>query len=397
MQKLIEKFQKKLAHTDTEFVRDLSSTIRWKNRLIGLRGARGAGKTTLILQHIKQQQKNTNQVLYVSLDDIFFSVNSLSDLADTFIKEGGEYLFFDEVHHYRNWSQEIKNIYDDHQDVHIVFTGSSALHISKSKADLSRRAVMYDMPGLSYREFLKLKYGLSFPVIKLEEILKRHIEISNEVLATIKPIPKFREYLKHGYYPYFNDDIETYPDRLERTINLALETDLPYIADISFSSVDKLKKLLFVIAEISPFKPNVSKLSDKTGIPRNSILQFMHYLEDARIINLLHASTKGISYMQKPEKIYLHHPNLQYALNPENTNIGSLRESFFYNQTNNLHDVTYTEKGDFKIDGKYIFEIGGKSKTNKQISGLPNSFIVSDEIEIGYRNQIPLWLFGFLY
>jgi predicted AAA+ superfamily ATPase len=223
------------------------------------------------------------------------------------------------------------------------------------------------------------------------------VDLARAVVSKIKPVAKFREYVRHGYYPFFAEDIETYQQRLEETIYLTLETDLPYTAEISFTSVIKLKKLLYVLAESSPFKPNIAKLSDKTGIPRNSILQFLHYLEDARIINMLHASTRGISYMQKPEKIYLHHPNLHYALNAENTNTGSLRESFFYNQTMNTHKVTYTEKGDFKLDGKFIFEIGGKNKNQKQIAGISDSFVVSDDIETGYKNQIPLWLFGFLY
>jgi hypothetical protein len=397
MQKLIEKFHKKLERTDISFIRDVLSNIRWNNRLIGIQGARGAGKTTLMLQYIKTHFKDVNHILYVSLDDIYFSANSLADMADTFIKEGGTYLFLDEVHHYKNWSQEIKNIYDDHPEVKVVFTGSSALHISKSKADLSRRAIMYDLPGLSYREFLELKYGLSFPVLKLQDILNDHINLSRIFVSKVKPLAKFKEYIQYGYYPYFTEDVETYQQRLEETIYLTLETDLPYTAEISFTSVEKLKKLLYVLAESSPFKPNISKLSDKTGIPRNSIIQFLHYLEDARIINMLHASTKGISFMQKPEKIYLHHPNLHYALNPENTNIGSMREIFFYNQTMNTQKVTYTDKGDFKLDGKFIFEIGGKNKTIKQIAGIANSYIVSDDIETGYKNQIPLWLFGFLY
>ncbi len=292
MRKLIEKFHAKIERTNVSFVRDVSEQIRWNNRLIGIQGARGAGKTTLLLQYIKSHFSDLSNVLYVNLDDIYFSANSLAEMADTFIKEGGKFLFLDEVHHYKSWSQEIKNIYDDHPDVKVVFTGSSALRIGKSKADLSRRAIMYDLPGLSYREFLKLKYDLNFPVVALNDILNEHVKFSRKVISKVKPLAKFREYLKYGYYPYFTEDVETYYQRLEDTINLALESDLPYTAEISFASVDKLKKLLYVLAESPPFKPNIAKLSEKTGIPRNSVIQFLHYLEDARIINLLHASTK---------------------------------------------------------------------------------------------------------
>jgi predicted AAA+ superfamily ATPase len=253
------------------------------------------------------------------------------------------------------------------------------------------------MHGLSFREYIKLNNRKDFDVINLKSILKDHVQFSREITGKIKPIQLFNEYLKIGYYPYFIENKDSYHNKLAQTVNLVLEVDLPYAQDISSLSIDKLKKLLYILAVSVPFKPNVLKLSEKTGISRNTIIQFINYLADAKIINLLNSDSSGISQLQKPQKIYLHHPNLLYTLAPENANTGSVRESFFNNQLSNVYKVNYTDKGDFLVNDKYTFEIGGKNKSRKQIADVPDSFIASDDLEIGFRNRIPLWLFGFLY
>jgi predicted AAA+ superfamily ATPase len=397
MEKLHQKFLKKIDNIDLSFVRSVTNKINWENRLVGIKGARGVGKTTLLLQHIKKKLPHDRQTMYVSLDDIYFSVNLLVDFVDLFVKNGGQFLFLDEVHKYKNWSAELKNIYDDYPELKVVYTGSSIIHIKKSGADLSRRSVLYTMKGLSFREYILFNKKINLPVYSLHNILENHVEICREIVKQIKPIALFNEYLKTGYYPYFMEGINEYYQKLAETTNTVLEVDIPYMEDINFSSVSKLKKLLYIIATSVPFKPNIQNLSEKTGITRNTILLFLNYLNDAQIINLLHIDTKGLSMMQKPEKIYLHHPNLQFALAPENRNIGSMRESFFFNQLSDLHKVNYTKNGDFIVDNKYTFEVGGKNKTKKQIAKIKNAYVVSDDIEIGYNEKLPLWLLGFLY
>lgn len=397
METLNIKFLKKLEFTSMQYVRDFITTIDWDNRLIGIKGARGAGKTTLLLQQIKTRHNDFSKVLYVSLDDLFFHKKTLYDLASEFEKNGGKFLYLDEVHRYKNWSGELKNIYDDFPEIQLVFTGSSILHLSQFKADLSRRAVMYELRGLSFREYLGLTQNLIFETLTLNEILLDHEKIALKILSKIKPIGPFKSYLKSGYYPYFLENENFYSQKLSETINLAMETDLPAVFEISYPSIDKLKTLLVVLAESVPFKPNISKLSGQVGVTRNSIVEFLHYLEDLRIISMLHRKTKGITRMQKPDKIYLYHPNLYYSLTPETANTGSVRESFFINQVSESHKVNYSDIGDFVVEGKYLFETGGANKKNHQITGIKDSFVVADNIEIGYKNKIPLWLFGFLY
>lgn len=397
MKTLFEKSVKKISTVPGKTIRDFRKTINWDNRLIALKGSRGVGKTTLLLQHIKQTLPFNEQTLYVSLDNIFFSGNTLIDLADSFVKNGGQFLFLDEVHRYRNWSQEIKNIYDDYPELHVVFTGSSVLQIKKSGGDLSRRAVYYNLPGLSLREYIKFSKGIEFSAFSLEDIINNHIQICSEIISRIKPIAVFNEYLKYGYYPFFMEGKPEYYGKLSEIVNTILEVDLPNTHDISFLSIEKLKKLLYIISVSVPFSPNIQKLSENTGITRNTIVLYLNYLQEARIIDLLYTKFKGISLLQKPEKIYLHHPNLHYALAGETTNTGSIRESFFSNQLSFGHSIISPEKGDFKVDNKYIFEVGGRDKNFTQITDISNSFIAADNIEIGYKNTVPLWLFGFLY
>jgi len=395
MDRLFEKYYQKVDRVSMGFTRYLAADIDFNNRLIGIKGARGAGKTTLLLQHIVQQLPRDHRTLYVSLDDLYFTENRLIDLTEKFVKQGGRYLLLDEVHRYDGWSQELKNIYDDEPGLSILFTGSSIIHLDKSRGDLSRRAVMYELQGLSFREYLVLATGKKLLPVTWDELLSNHVEIARQVIKNIRPLEHFSNYLQYGYYPYFLESSQVYLQKLAETISLALSIDLPALHDISLASIEKIRLLLHIIAESVPFKPNISKLSERTGVSRNTLVQFLHYMEDLRIIKGLYPSAKGISLLQKPEKIYLHHPNLHHALASQTPNKGNIRESFFINQVSALLPVTYSSAMDFSA-GKYQFEIGGKEKTNQPL-GKENSFVVFDDVEIGHQHKIPLWLFGFLY
>ena len=397
MENLFEKYYRRLDSVSSDFVRGIADEIDWDARLIGIRGARGVGKTTLLLQHIKTKLQRDTTSLYVSLDNIWFAENRLVSLTDRFVKEGGKFLFLDEVHKYPDWSREIKNIYDDHPGLNIVFTGSSLLQILNARADLSRRAVVYEMQGLSFREYLGLIPGISFPVLTLEDILKNHVSIERDVNTRVKPLKYFSTYLKSGYYPFFQEVPGLYFNRVEEIINMILEIELPMLRKVEINSIPKLKKLLQIIAESVPFIPNISKLSERTGLNRNTIISYLGYLEEAHIIKNLYKDTKGITRLQKPDKIFLENTNLLYAISPFYVIKGNTHETFFINQIGHGHDVEYADKGYFRIDDRYVFEIGKNSKGLKQIKEIRDSFIVSDEIEYGTGNRIPLWLFGFLY
>lgn len=396
MEKLRNDSMSIINSTDTSFIRDFINTIDWHDRLIGIKGARGVGKTTLLLQYIKRNLP-ISQTLYVSLDNIYFSSNLLVDLADEFVKTGGEFLILDEVHRYSNWSVEIKNIYDTHKNLKVIFTGSSILHIDYRKADLSRRAVFYEMPGFSLREYINIKTDNAFGAVSFEDILIGHQQLSMNVTKNIKPIALYNDYNKIGYYPFFLENEATYHKKIEEIINVVMEIDIPQSFEISLQSIEKMKKLLYIISSSTPFKPNIVKLSEKIGATRNTIKNYLHYLERAKIIQLLQSDTKGVSIMQKPEKIYLHHPNLMYAFASEKSNIGTIRETFFYNQVGASENLTSSKRADFIVNDKYTIEVGGKNKDKSQISGIENAIIALDNIEHGFGNKIPLWLFGFLY
>ncbi len=396
MDRLIEKYRQKLGHTSLNFMRSTMESINWKARLIGIKGPRGVGKTTLMLQYIKLHlQDRLSQVLYVSLDDIWFSNNQLVDLADDFVKQGGTHLFLDEVHKYPNWSQELKNIYDDHPGLQLVFTGSSLLEILNARADLSRRAVIYLMQGLSFREYVSLEYGHSLAAISLSDILEHHIDLIGDILSNFKPLRYFSDYLKHGYYPYYREEADLYAQRVEETINMILEIELPMLRAVDIAYVSKVKQLLLVIAESAPFIPNVSKISEKIGINRTTLLSYLHYLQESGLTQNLFRSAKGISRLQKPDKIFLENTNLAYIIG--NADIGNVRETFFANQLSYHHQLEFPEKGDFLIDGRHVFEIGGKDKTAGQLKGVAEGYVAADGIEYGTPRKIPLWLFGFLY
>ncbi len=398
MNNLIEKFRRKIGEIQTDSVRSIMYSIHWKSRLIGLKGARGVGKTTLLLQHIKVHYHDTlDTVLYVSLDDLWFSEHSLIELADSFVKKGGKRLYLDEVHKYPKWSSAIKNIYDDYSDLQIVFTGSSLLEILNARADLSRRAVVYTLQGLSLREYLRIREEREFPPISLSSIFQNHESVSEEIIKSIKPLKHFGDYINGGYYPFFLEGEETYGMKLEETILMLLEVELPLLRKIEISHIVKLKQLLYIIAESAPFIPNISRLSDRIGINRQTLLGYLHNLEEAKLIHILFKKSRGLSALQKPDKIYLENTNLMYLFQGAKADRGNLRETFFVNQLQCDHKIHYTEQGDFLIDGTYTIEVGGKNKTGKQIRGIENSFIAADNLEFGHGNTIPLWLFGFLY
>jgi uncharacterized protein len=397
MEKLFEISANRIKNTKTNFKRYLHSKIDWDDRLIAIKGARGVGKTTLLLQHIKENLKNDNSVLFISLDDIFFTNNSLTEVANYFEKHGGKYLFIDEVHKYPTWSREIKNIYDNFSNLKIIFTGSSILELFKGDVDLSRRVVNYEMHGMSFREFIGMEKKFNIDKCSLSDILKDHVSISREIIENIQPIPLFKNYLKFGYFPYYIENPNTYYHRINNTINQIIESDLASVYNVEMNSLLKIKKLLYFISVSVPFVPNIQKLSEMIGTSRNTVLQFLKYLDDAHLTNNLQSSAKGLNYLAKPEKIYLNNTNLIYAVVNENANIGNIRETFFYNQLNITNKVNASVSGDFIVNEKFIFEIGGKSKDYNQIKNIRNSYLALDEIETGINNKIPLWLFGFLY
>ena len=398
MEELFDFFYRELRKTDLSFQRYLIDDIDWEGRLSALTGARGTGKTTMILQHIKRTFGNSpKEVLYVSADNIWFSGNRLFDLANDFEKMGGKYLFVDEVHKYENWSQEIKNIYDSFTDMKVVITGSSMLQIYKGDADLSRRAVHYVLNGLSFREFLKYDQNTVFERFTLEEILQNHIEIAGSINEKIRPLPLFNAYLKHGYYPYYKSDKRFYLSKLANTINLILEIDLPAVETIEIYSIRKIKKLLWIISQSVPFTPKITDLAKHLEVSRNSLLNYLTILERGGLINLLKSSTKGINSLAKPEKIYLNNPNHIYAFDASKPDIGNLRETFFFNQLHAVSEVTSSNRADFTVDDKYIFEVGGRNKGHEQIIGLKDAYLALDNLENGFGNKIPLWLFGMLY
>jgi predicted AAA+ superfamily ATPase len=396
METLLLEFQTKITQVSSDIQRYLVHQIDLKNRLIAVKGARGSGKTTLILQ-IAKLHLPLSSTLYVSLDHIYFFENKLYDLAKQFSQFGGTHLLLDEVHKYPNWSREIKLIYDNFPELSVIFTSSSMLEIYKSESDLSRRAVSYDLKELSFREFLVFETQREFSTYPFSEILIHHNQIATELLQKIKPLPLFEKYLKMGAYPYYKENENLYVQKLQNTINLIIEIDINAVEDLQYDTLVKLKKLLITVASSAPFTPNITKLSEKVGVSRNMLVQSIKILERAGLLNELYKDSSGIGVLTKPEKLYLNNSNLMYALAKDNTNIGNVRETFFLNQFKGLYEINRSEISDFVIDKTYTFEIGGKSKTKKQIAHTRNAYVAKDGIEIGFGNIIPVWLFGMMY
>lgn len=389
MRTLYQKFETLLQNTTTDFKRYLYEKVSWDSRMIGIIGPRGVGKTTMILQHIKENL-DSKKALYVSADDMYFGENRLLDLADDFYKSAGEYLFIDEIHKYIDWSRELKNIYDSFPTLKIVFTGSSVLDILKGSADLSRRAIIYKLQGLSFREYLKFFHNYETEVYSLKQIVNNDVKLTN----IAHPLPLFNDYLKRGYYPF---GIENEMNlRLGQIIVQTLETDIPQYANLNVGTSRKLKRLLSIIAESVPFKPNFSKISEIISVSRNSLDDYFSYMEKAGLIGQLRNETSGIRGLGKVDKVYLDNTNIIFNLVGDNSNIGNIRETFFFNQMRVKNEVISSEKADFVIDN-YTFEVGGKNKQQTQIEKDGKSFVVKDDIEFGYLNVIPLWAFGLNY
>lgn len=388
-QVLYQTMDELMKQTPTAFHRYMYYSIPWHDRMIGLIGPRGVGKSTLLLQRIKEQQ-GTGKYLYVSADNLYFSNHTLVDLADRFELYGGTHLFIDEVHKYPNWSRELKNIYDSHPSLHIVFTGSSVLDILHGEADLSRRVLLRRMQGLSFREYLEFKHGIVSPVRTLDEILNNNIKLE----GVEHPMPLFRDYLQNGYYPFSKET--GFYDRLQRIVSLTMDVDIPQYADLRPSTAHKLKLLLTIITSLAPYKPNMSKLAAEIGVSKNNIQDYLVLLERAGMIGQLRDSISGLRLLGKVEKVYLDNPTLMYALSETTPDIGNVRETFFYNQMRVNHVVTSSKESDFKV-GKYTFEVGGRNKGSKQIEGISDAYIVKDEIESAYLNVVPLWAFGLNY
>lgn len=389
MERLYEFFYRKQKNTPVEFFRYKYNQIKWESRAFGLVGPRGVGKSTMLLQYIKQNL-DTKDTLYVSADNLYFAEHKLVDLADRFVKMGGKHLFIDEIHKYEGWSRELKQIYDSYDDLQIVISGSSILDIYKGMADLSRRMPIYEMQGLSFREYLRLFHSIDVPVYSLKDILTHKAVIS----GVEHPLPLFHDYLKRGYYPFGRD--AEFEIELMQVINQTMEIDIPMHIKTNISVGRKLKSLIMVVSKSVPFKPVMQKLADVTGISRNDIPDYLIYMERAGMISQLRNATGGLRGLGKVEKLYLDNTNLIYTLAPERADIGNVRETFFMNQTRVCNDVRSSDISDFEIDGK-VFEIGGRKKGQKQIESADDGYIVKDDIESGYANVIPLWAFGLNY
>ena len=392
METLLNDYKALLERQDTRFVRYLHDEINWNSRLVAILGARGVGKTTLLLQHIKLHD-NKDESLYVLADDFYFANHRLFDLAQQFYQQGGKRLYVDEIHKLRDWSVEIKNIYDKLPGLKVVYTGSSMLDLENGGADLSRRKLEYHLHGLSLREYINIVYGLQLKPSSLEDVLKGQVDFP---MNDIRPMMQLSAYTKEGYYPYFKEN--DYLSRLNGVLKQVAEVDIPQFAEMESASRQKLKKLLYVLAQSVPFKPNYSKLGRDLGISRNVLPEYMHLLEKAGLISLLPEKVTGMKMLEKIEKVYLQNPNIAYALPVVNPDVGSIRESLFFAWTSVRHKVTASSVADFEVDD-ITFEIGGRNKTKRQIIGAETerAYVVRDDMEYAGMKSVPLWMFGFLY
>ena len=386
----------KIRKVDTKVVRYLYEKINWDARLIGIKGARGVGKTTLLLQRIKLAYKKMDNVFYVSLDNLWFQSHSLPELVDWLYQHGIRNLFLDEVHKYPDWAIVIKNLYDTYDDLRIVYTGSSMLEIDHSRVDLSRRQTLYTLQGLSFREYLAISKVKEVSPMGLTQLFEEHQSVAMDVSRDIPVAKYFEEYLRNGYYPFFKEAGNDYMSRLNETAVLVMETDMPAVESISYTTIQKTKQLLMLIAGNVPLVPNISKLSAQLETTRDSCLKMLYTLDKAGLLLLLTHNIKDYKHLVSPEKIFLGNTNLMYALGSR-INEGTLRETFFLNQLSLNHDVYAPSQGDFLVDNKYLFEVGGKNKTFEQIKDMQDSFLAVDDTEVGSGNRIPLWMFGLLY
>lgn len=397
MENLFRTYGRLLEATDLSFTRYLYPKINWDNRLIVIKGAKGVGKTTMILQHIKRSFPKPETALYVSLDNMWFANHSLTELVEYHYTHGGTHLFMDEVHKYKNWQQEVKNIYDSYPDYHLVLTGSSMLKINEHlTADLSRRYRGYTMEGLSFREYLQLEGVATLDVISFEDILKNHFTLASQITSKVKVLLYFERYLRTGFYPFYRDEGDGFFDRLQQTIENIVSEEIPSVGKIEYDSVYKAKQFLGILAETTPYTLNISSMCNVMQTSRNNALKLIDLLDSAALIRRLYAESSGVKMLVKPEKILFANTNLMYALSGK-ADAGTVRETFLASQLAPFYRIAMPQQGDLQVDDKWLFEVGGKKKKFSQIKDIEDSFVVSDDIEIGYGNKIPLWLFGLMY
>lgn len=396
IQPLITAYHQRMSHIDLRFKRYLFHLINWNARLVGIKGARGVGKTTMLLQHIKETFTHLDDTLWLSLDNLWFKTHDIDELVHWLYTHGKTTLYFDEVHKCPDWTLHLKNYYDNYPDLHIIYTGSSMLEIDNSKVDLSRRQSLYTLYTMSLREYMELE-GLDIMTpVPLSELLQNHVEIAMEIIRKHKILKVFTDYLEHGLYPFYKDDQEAFHLHLAATANLVIDTDMPAVMDITYATIEKTKKLMMIISDSVPLVPNINQLCTALSTTRDQCLKMLYALDRANILTLLTKQIKNYKHLAAPEKIYLANTNLMAALGTK-ANIGNKRETFFIDQLQHVSDVQIPKAGDFLVDGQFLFEVGGTSKTFEQIKDIPDSFLAVDDLETGYGARIPLWMFGLLY
>ncbi len=397
LDEILRIYNRRLQSTPEGFKRYLIDKIDWRDNLIAIKGAKGTGKTTMLLQHIKESFKDNDKALYVSLDNLWFETHSINDLVEYHYTHGGTHLFLDEVHYFPNWKTLIKNFNDDYPGLHIVYTGSSMLKIDSGVADLSRRQLPYTLHGMSFREYLLYEGLAEIEPVSLDSLLNNHRQIAEDILSNgMKVLPLFSDYLRHGYYPFYKSVYSGFEIRLQQVVNHVLENDYPIIEYVEQSTIRKTKKMFMILAEQIPQTPNMSNLYNELETDRNQGLKMLYALEKAGLLSLLSDKPKHMDKLSRPEKIFLNNSNLMFAYTT-NPNIGTVRETFFLNQLTTEHYLTYPASGDFLVDGKYLFEVGGRKKSFEQIKDMVDSYLAVDDTEIGHHNRIPLWMFGLLY
>ena len=389
-------YHSKLAKATLDFKRYLYHKINWDARVIGIKGERGVGKTTMLLQRIKEKYSNPDDTFYISLDHFWFRTHELQDLVEFMYRRGITEFYIDEVHKYKDWSIILKNLVDEHDDLRIVYTGSSLLEIDNAKVDMSRRQTPYTLKGMSFREYMEYEGIMKMNAVPLEELLNNHVSIAMDISANTKILVAFESYLCTGVYPFYKDAGQDFLVRLKEVVDTVIESDLPAVERITFDTIEKCKKLLMIIAENVPLQPNVDRLAASLGTTRDTLLKLLYKLDKAEILELLTVELKSYKKLINPEKIYLGNTNLMYALSPK-IEVGTLRETFFIDQFASVGTVQMPTKGDFLVNDKYLFEVGGEGKSFEQIADIPNSYLAIDGIESGYGARVPIWMFGLLY
>ena len=396
LQPLVNNYHRKIAKIDLRFKRYLYDQINWKARIISIKGARGVGKTTMLLQYILENYEDIDKTLYASLDDLWFATHSLIDLVDWADQHGVRRLFLDEVHRYDGWAETLKNMYDSYPDMSIVYTSSSLLIMDNAKIDLSRRQTSYTLYGLSFREFLEFENVIHYPAIPLDDLLQNHVRHAMQIVKDAKVTLHFENYLEYGYYPFYREVGEDFVARMREIISVVIDNDLPAVENMTFETIQKVKKLVMIISERVPFEPKMSELWTQLATNNELGLRMIYALDKAQILSLLTSKAKNYKFLYKPNKMFLGNTNLMHVLCPV-VNKGNERETFFNCQLAVNHDVKHPLKGDFLVDDRFLFEVGGRKKTYEQIADVSDSFLAVDDTEIGYGNRIPLWLFGFTY